>query len=173
MFLVQVADHITTNELATAAFSLWSYGCGIIVDALVAATEEVEGLDYMPWVNKVLDSFANNSSDNAYKVAHGTNIPWGYSIGDVIGLFPFAYVRRATHYSLSKFPPPANYNVTQDRFIATEVAKRYIAGWPIHWTDGTITRDTPGHWPEELKQKKEHQFVWADDAFMGLTLVAK
>jgi hypothetical protein len=165
-----VADRITRNEVASLEFGRWTYGCGIIVDALLKVSEVIPELDYTPWVNKVLNNFTESPLENAYRIVHGDFIPFGASIGDVVGLYPMVYSHRASYYA--NRTQPQGYNITQDQFIASEVASKYILGWPRHWSDRTITRDTPGHWPTE-KITHEHQYVWGDDAFMGTTLVSR
>jgi hypothetical protein len=165
-----VADHITTDKAASAEFGKWTYGCGIIVDALLKVTEVVPGLDYMHWVNPVLDNFTSTQTENGYKIVHGEPIPFGRSIGDVVGLYPIAYLHRATYYS--NHTKPSSYNISEDQFISKEVASLYILPWPTRWTDSTISRDYQGHWPKE-KDTGEHQYVWGDDAFMGLTLASR
>jgi rhamnogalacturonyl hydrolase YesR len=165
-----VADHITTDTAASAEFSRWTYGCGIIVDALLKVTEVVPGADYTKWINKALNKFTSTQTENAYKIVHGEQIPWGASIGDVIGLYPISYLHRATFYS--NRTRPSTYNISEDQFIAKTVASEYILKWPLRWTDSTISRDYPGHWPKE-KDTGDHQFVWGDDAFMGLTLAGR
>lgn len=90
--------------------------------------------------------------------------------------YPHAYLHRYVHYrgpagSSSGAPsPPAEYNRTLD----LEVARRglgYILDWPIHWRDGTVTRNYPGQ--TAWNETGEQQFVWGDDAYMGLTLPSR
>ena len=78
----------------------------------------------------------------------------------------------------AKSPPPKGYNASLDLEVARRTVDDYILKWPRHWTDGTVTRDFPGQatpsdpspWGPETG---EHQFVWGDDAYMGLTLPAR
>jgi rhamnogalacturonyl hydrolase YesR len=67
-----------------------------------------------------------------------------------------------------------------DRAVDVEVARTtiddFILKWPIRWTDGTITRDQPGDNGMDAIgwfNTSSHNFVWGDDAYMGLTLPAR
>jgi hypothetical protein len=53
--------------------------------------------------------------------------------------------------------------------VATGTAQRYIDAWPYHLPDGTYSRMSG--WPGEPTGKPT--FVWADDSFMGLALLAR
>ena len=107
-------------------------------------------------------------------------------MGDKIGLFGHAYLHRYMHYHhntsstasppppLSPPPPPPGYNASADLEVARRTVDQYILQWPLHWTDGTVTRDYPGTAPSPWgTETYEHQFVWGDDSYMGLTLPAR
>ena len=184
----EVVEKVTHKIMASGiAFNRWSYGCGIVLDSIMEVAER--GLysadtttQALNWTNTALNGFMTNPIDNAYKVAHGISIPLGYSIGDVIGLFPISYLHRAALYSNQSaagavnpkvFPSePAQYNRSQDEFISHQVAKQYILGWPLKWTDGTVTRDIPGHWPEEEKLPKAHQVLFERILWLNSTIDA-
>ena len=58
-----------------------------------------------------------------------------------------------------------------DVALALGAARRYILQWPRRWADGAISRDTGDKWPGEADFHAN--FIWGDDAFMGLTLVSR
>jgi hypothetical protein len=45
---------------------------------------------------------------------------------------------------------PAGYNPAVDIKVARTTVDDFILKWPIQWTDGAITRDTPGGAMREL-----------------------
>lgn len=156
-----------TDPASKDGFATWSYGCGIIMDAMLRAAkaQPAGGAAWGALASAKLDAWLADTSSNAYKVAHGETVPWGRSIGDNIGLYPIAYLARA-ELGLGS-------NATLDRYIADQVAQRYILGWQERWTDGTISRSVVGSWPGEKSDATNASIVWGDDAFMGLTLAAR
>ena len=133
------------------------------------------GFDYEPVVNKYLDYFEyNDTTSYGYKLLHNVDIPWDAAIGDGIGLFPINYLNRLlkqSHYNIKHTAnrPWQYYDTHADYKIVEKVAKSYIMGWPQSLPDGTISRDDG--WGKEVDHNAS--FVWADDQFMGLTLVAR
>lgn len=103
-------------------------------------------------------------------------MPWDNAVGDETGLFPIAYLSRsALHGSIN----------ASDWEIATEVADRYIIGWPLRLGNGTacpvcFSRNKGWNSPFRDTDRLARQdgaaaapFVWADDQFMGLALLAR
>ena len=174
-----VADHILNDTDTTEEFQKWGYGQSIILDAMLLAAETVDGMDHVMgrWVNPVLDGFLSQQGSAAYNLTHGIpiDIGWiGNAVGDKIGLFPHAYLHRYLHYSKVHSSPPPGYNGSADLAVARGAVDGYILPWPRRWTDGTVTRDFPGQPPSIWgPETGEHQFVWGDDAYMGLTLPSR
>ena len=150
-----VADHIlnaTPGSVAGAAFRKWGYGQSIIVDALLLAAEEVDGMEHAMgrWVNPVLDGFLATEGSAAYNLTHGLPISAGFignAVGDKIGLYPHAYLHRYVHYTqggAKAKPPPKGYNASADLAVARTALDEYVLTWPLRWTDGTVTRDFQG-----------------------------
>lgn len=177
-------------------FRTWGYGQSIMIDAMMMAAERL-GEKYMTvthaggnetvmtgWVNPLLTGFLKPGQPAAV-LATGKIPPANEAdkaIGDHIGLFPHAYLHRASYYTNSSFlsgprPAPAGYDAAVDVKVARTTVNGFILKWPIIWTDGTITRDTPGHGMAALGptwvNTSEHQFVWGDDAYMGITLPSR
>eukprot|EP00041_Stephanoeca_diplocostata_P019802 m.430944 g.430944 ORF g.430944 m.430944 type:complete len:432 (-) comp21399_c2_seq16:1907-3202(-) len=171
-----VVNYILSDPAVKLTMGAWTYGCSILADAMIEATELIDdfNVDAMgQWVNPILDGFLNKHGAVAYDVVHNITLKsLGTAIGDTVGLYPHAYLHRATHYNTSATPYPAYPGVETDLFVATEIASRYVYTWPVRWTDGTISRNVGGdvpHWP--ITGHK--QYVWGDDAYMGLTLMAR
>lgn len=61
---------LTTNKEARAEFTRWGYGQGIIAQGLLEMTREnMDGLDYSPWVNDVYSTFLEKDG-NAFALAN-------------------------------------------------------------------------------------------------------
>eukprot|EP00936_MAST-01D_sp_MAST-1D-sp1_P001935 g1935.t1 len=187
-----MVDYMIEDATDRDEFQKWGYGQSIIMDALLLASEKIDGMDDVMsrWVNPVLDGFLAQPGSAAYNLTR--NIPIdtdfiGNAVGDKIGLYPHAFLHRYLHYgagaggtatTTAKSPPPPGYNASLDLVVARQALDRYILQWPRHWKDGTVTRDFPGQatpsdpspWGPETG---EHQFVWGDDSYMGLTLPSR
>lgn len=145
---------------------LWGYeyGPAIQMSAMWEATAAFPGQDWSGVLNGVLDAFqANATSNPAGMILANTTVPWGYSIGDVAGLMPIAYLSRADFYG-----NPATNASSPDWQVIFTTADRYVLGWPLTWSDGTISRNQ--NWPGE---NGTASFLWQDDQFMGTTLAAR
>ena len=70
---------------------------------------------------------------------------------------------------------PPGYSAATDITVARTTVDDFILRWPIRWKDGTITRDTPGEGMDAIGwfNTSDHQFVWGDDAYMGVTLPSR
>jgi hypothetical protein len=170
----KVTGAITRIEPSKSPFSGWVYGDGIIVDALINSTEAFGNDTNLKWADDTLNAFLKPGTIDGYAryLLANQTIPWPRAIGDSVGLYPFAYLRRAEYYHTHPSAAPSGYNMTADIILATRTADQYILPWPIKWAgDGTVTRDTPGAWKEP--STGSHEFVWGDDAFMGLTLLSR
>ncbi len=168
-----VIKAIVGTDPSTSEFALWKYGNGIITAALINASEALGDDAPMAWVNDVLDGFITDPSNRtgyAQQLLDNETVPWPPAIGDTLGLYPMAYLRRAEYY-YSRRSAPKGYNLKRDLEIATRTANRYILGWPTRWADGTVTREVSGSWKQN--ETNTGEFVWGDDAFMGLVLVAR
>lgn len=172
-----MVDYILSDTKAAQDFKKWGYGQSIMIDAMLLASEKVRGMEYVldRWVNPVLDQYLTAVDAPAYNLTHGLTITpqfIGNAVGDKIGLYPHAYLHRHEHYRRAQ--APAGYNASADLEVARRALDDYILKWPRHWTDGTVTRDFPGQPPSPWgPETDEHQFVWGDDAYMGLTLPAR
>ena len=183
---------INGDEKARDEFKEWGYGQSIIIDALMLASERL-GENFMTvnttqhaggdgrnaletvmqaWVNPLLDGFLQPGQP-AHFLAGGTIPPVtsaDKAIGDHIGLFPHAYLRRATYYvrpNASRPLPAGGYARAVDLKVARTTVDDFILKWPIRWVDRTITRDYPGEGMAALGptwvNTSEHQFVWVRD----------
>ena len=174
-----VADHIINDTEAAQEFKSWGYGQSIMIDAMLLSAERVPGMTHVmdEWVNPVLDGYLATPDSAAYNLTHGLPITpdfIGNAVGDKIGLYPHAYLHRYLHYTAPGHPtPPRGYTAALDLQVAKRACDDYILPWPRRWTDGTVTRDYPGSPPSPWPETGEHQYVWGDDAYMGLTLPSR
>ncbi|CAH1790295.1 unnamed protein product [Owenia fusiformis] len=155
----RVGDQIMKHQVA---FFRWHYGGAVLFEGLFLASQAFN-LNYTDVLDKVLDDFKTNKASYGYMVVHNITVPWFRNIGDEIGLFPIGYLNRV----LSESGRVEKYDNTTDFYIATEVVRRYILGWPSHLEDTTVCREYG--WPD----RQVGPFLWADDMYMGLTLAAR
>eukprot|EP01049_Picozoa_sp_SAG25_P007901 SAG25_NODE_673_length_6002_cov_4.287481_4_plen_207_part_00 len=147
---------------------------------MLLASERVTGMDHVlgSWVNPVLDRHLADTFGPAYNLTHGLAVTpefIGNAIGDKIGLYPHAYLHRYEHYRrTAAAPPPPGVDPSADLQVARRALSDYVLTWPRRWKDGTVTRDYPGTPPSPWgPETGEHQFVWGDDSYMGLTLPSR
>jgi len=117
-----------------------------------------------------LQSLHWRSTAVAYAVLHNKTVTGDTAVGDHVGLFPIAYLSRSALHGVM--------NAT-DWEIAVRVADYYVMAWPLRlgndsacpqcfsrrqgWAGSVMTPTTAAAAP----------FVWADDQFMGLALIAR
>ena len=145
-------------------FLKWSYGGGIIFDALHRATAELGINSTSAILDKHLDEDQRDPSSFGYMVLHDEKVPFNKAVGDSIGLFPIAYVNRIL--DLSGKP---GYSNASDVKIVDTVANTYIIGYPYRLPDGTFSRHQG--WDDE--PDRDASFLWGDDQYMGLTLLSR
>ena len=95
-------------------------------------------------------------------------MPFGYSIGDLCGLMPIAYLAHADYHQLPPSPPGRDWT------LVTRVLERYILGWPNRLPDAarTISRNaSAGTWGNETAVGAS--ILWSDDQFMGIALASR
>ena len=93
-------------------------------------------------------------------------LPWLYSIGDNIGLFPIVFADRLRYSTMADL-----YQPEEDMYILSEVVDKYIYGYPWHLPDGTISR--PLTWMDEGFLEPHGTAVWVDDMFMGTAVLVE
>jgi len=158
------------SEVVTPVFShpqsflVWDYGGAIIVDTLWQFVSQFQ-LKLESQLNSLMNELQTNSEKDGYKILHDIKIPFGSAIGDSVGLFPIAYLSRVQYYNSN---PDSSYNNQTDLEIATKVASTYIIPWPKTLSDGTFSRSSG--WSGE---PSGDEFLWDDDQYMGLTLLAR
>lgn len=144
-------------------FFFWGYGGALIFDGLYQCNSTFH-LQFAPILDEYLVKYKTDRHSFGYKILADQTIPWSSAVGDSLGLFPIAYVDRALLEASS-------YDYTIDLYLAVCVASKYVLPFPLRLPDGTFSRDTGGSWPGE--RDGNHTFVWADDMYMGLTLLAR
>ena len=126
---------------------------------------------------------ANGSRSCAWGVLHNQSYHWDPqlfgTVGDHFGLFPVA--------NLNRFLRPSGDvgdrgGRTEDFLVAARVAVEYNMQYPYRIADGTFSRtggfETTPSSPQHLASQEgiTHEsapFLWADDQFMGLTLLSR
>jgi rhamnogalacturonyl hydrolase YesR len=81
-----------------------------------------------------------------------------------MGLFPISYLARAEYHNESYADFGENWQ------IVANVARLYVLPWPERLSDGTISR--AASWPGQ-PQNNLSTFLWSDDQFMGIALLAR
>ena len=143
----------------TDAFFKWHYGGAIIFDGLFRVNETF-GINFEPILNMYLYMYKTVPKYYGYDVLHNITVPFYKNVGDAIGLFPINYLN-----SVIK-----THGKDKDGLqIAKTVADQYILKWPLRIRDGTLSRKDG--WSGEPVTSAT--FLWADDQYMGLTLVSR
>eukprot|EP00048_Salpingoeca_helianthica_P004586 m.78805 g.78805 ORF g.78805 m.78805 type:complete len:385 (-) comp13258_c0_seq2:66-1220(-) len=150
----RVASQIVNNK---ETFFRWEYGGALIFDGLWETAQHFPSIDYTPLLDSTLDAWAADPTSFGYKILNDIAIPWSTAIGDTVGLFPIAY--------LNRFITESNATALA---LAVRVAAKYILGWPTRLKSGLVSRNEG--WPG---QQGHDSFIWGDDQYMGLTLVAR
>ena len=187
-----VGNAFLDNELT---FINWEggfqYGPAIVVDGLYEALEIVDQNTNQMWkksLSKILNRYYRDDNNItipckqvcpygkcllfrrcAFDILH-TPMPLSDAIfrnvGDLMNLFPIGYLRR---YSLNAGLDPI------DLEMAKAAVEKYVLTFPLRTFDGTFARrggfSVNQGTPEE--QGDNAPFLWADDQYMGLTLIAR
>ena len=140
------------------------YGPAIALSAMYEASAEFGNNVWPAWVSALLDKYMADPKSNAYAVLHNVSVPWGYSVGDDMGLFPIAYLSRAMHLRTP-------FGVGDDWKLVLAVCEQYVIGWPLRLADGTISRKVG--WGPAGNGSGPAVFLWQDDQFMGTALLAR
>lgn len=96
---------------------------------------------------------------------HNEYIDIGEAVGDTISLFPINYLNRLIKEPLT----PPMYNKTAYELLLKNDINKYILRWPYRLKDGLFSRHKG--WGDQ--PDKNASFVWADDQYMGLTLLSR
>jgi len=159
-----LATLVASQTLTHQEFLHWDYGCAVIIDSLWQFVSQFN-LKLQPQLNKALDDLKTNPQADGYKILHDIKIPFGGAVGDTVGLYPIAYLARVEYYNTH---PNSSYDNQTDIEIARKVAQEYIIPWPKTLPDGTFSRSSG--WSGE---PAGDEFLWDDDEYMGLTLLAR
>ena len=87
------------------------------------------------------------------------------AVGDTVGLFTINYLNR-----ILKDSQTIKFNRTAYLDVVSYVVKDFIGKWPYRLPDGTFSR-MKGWAGSGIVQNAS--YVWADDQYMGLTLLAR
>ncbi|XP_041366689.1 unsaturated rhamnogalacturonyl hydrolase YesR-like isoform X1 [Gigantopelta aegis] len=155
-FAIKAGDKMTN---LTNKFFAWDYGGSIIFDGLYRC-DKTFGTNYKPLLNTFLNKYITDPNSFGYKVQHNISVPFYHAVGDRIGMFPVAYLNRASEQSITTGP---------DVDLALAVAEQYVLKFPIRLSDGTFSR---------IRGWKGNNFttstyLWLDDTYMGFTLLAR
>jgi hypothetical protein len=163
----------------------WQYGGAITCDGLYAAAAEFPKNKslWLSVISKYLDAYgsnttsvdcsssfpygpANQTRNCAFEVVNKVPIAWQGTVGDHLGLFPICNLHRYMWHGL------AGNNASTDLKVAVRTAEDFVLPYPHHLSDGTFSRvgGIPGDSPSG---KNNATTLWADDQFMGLTLIAR
>ncbi|XP_041365889.1 unsaturated rhamnogalacturonyl hydrolase YesR-like [Gigantopelta aegis] len=155
-YVIKVADKMTT---LIDTFFAWDYGGAVIFDGLYRC-DKTFGTNYQPLLNTFLNKSITDPDSFGYKVQHNISVPFHHAVGDKIGMFPIAYLNRASEQSVTTGP---------DVDLAKAVAELYVLKFPHKLPDGTFAR-TRG-W--KGNNHTTPTYVWIPDAYIGVTLLAR
>jgi rhamnogalacturonyl hydrolase YesR len=195
----KVGNAFLVNELT---FVNWEggfqYGPAIVVDGLYETLEMLDESTKKSWesqLSQILNHYYN--TDCKITIPCNQTCPYGKclkfrscaydilksnmslsdsifrNVGDLMNLFPIGYLRR---YNLN------NELYVNDLEVAKIAVKKYILPFPLRTFDGTFSRQggfnfetfTAHNNNENYIEKNiVAPFLWADDQFMGLTLIAR
>jgi hypothetical protein len=138
----------------------WSYGPGIMLSAMWDWSGVVPAsANFSGFAGQVLDYYTNKSGTVGYNLVTGVKMPFDNAPGDVIGLFPIAYLDRAVLNGEGL--------ASEDGKLATTAATDYVVPFPTK-LNGVVVRKIG--WQNEPSTDLT---AWGDDQFMGLTLMAR
>jgi len=164
-----------SNWLHFRNFGSWSYEGGAITRGLWEISQTFNDTDLEKFLHHHLNYFIESPHEFGHRILHnesltynGTSmfLPWLYSIGDNIGLFPIVYADRLKYSTM-----PSLFSPEQDSYILSETVEKYIYGYPWHLPDGTISR--PITWLSEGFLEPHSTGVWVDDMFMGTAVLVE
>jgi rhamnogalacturonyl hydrolase YesR len=141
----------------------YDYGSSIMASATYEAAMEL-GIDYTATVDKRLQDFMTNSTlaSVGYKILNNITVPFTPAVGDVIGLYPIAFLSSMKYHKLDKS--------SREYYIATQTADKYILQFTPRLPDSASTFSRVDGW---TGQPTGPNFVWNDDNFMGVALLAR
>ena len=98
-------------------------------------------------------------------------LPWIYSVGDRLGLYPIAYASRVAYYQAHPLAArSAGYSNSTDLALLRHVCAQYIMAFPWRLADGTFAR--PIDWLSDGYISWPPRAVWVDDSYMGTAVLA-
>lgn len=162
----KVIDQAFSSNGILCPLFLWNYNGGLALDSIWKASESFEEFDYRDALNEKLDNGLVNFYMPGYWTLHDISIPFWVpglmtSPGDFLGLYPIAYENRMKINLMEK-----------DKQYIEKTLQTYIMAYPRRLPDGTFSRATKGDWDINSKGI-EAPFLWADDMWIGLTLLAR
>ena len=202
-FVITVSTTPTPRDVATVVgsslvqhshnFLNWeggfTYGGAVTADGLAAASTIVLSKVSSSWLTTLdewLDKYAahdgttsvpcnqhqpygasNVTRSCAFNLANNISLnvsEWEWStVGDSVGSFPLAYLERYLHRN----------GTVQDVSIARNTVETYVYPYHHHLNDGTVSRTGGCCAPPSKAPANDAPFLWADDQFMGLALMAR
>eukprot|EP01088_Endostelium_zonatum_P020565 TRINITY_DN763_c0_g1_i1.p1 TRINITY_DN763_c0_g1~~TRINITY_DN763_c0_g1_i1.p1 ORF type:complete len:403 (-),score=41.81 TRINITY_DN763_c0_g1_i1:61-1269(-) len=140
----------------------YAYGQGIILDGIFDYSKRFATDKYLSDIRAHLDHFQNTKGQPAYNILRNISMAWGEAVGDIY-LYTENYLNRIQYYN-SSYPL---YH--DDLEVVNTVVYHYLLQFPRHLPNGTFSRDVG--WSDQVD--RDHSFIWADDEYMGLTLLAR
>ena len=82
--------YFTTFNASSRMQLVENYGPSIAHMALYSVAREFAQPQWAPQLDALLDAAAHTPGRGAYSALNNVSVPWGYSIGDTMGLFPIS-----------------------------------------------------------------------------------
>ena len=186
--IVSHGDHFfPADHYGSALLFQGFFECEAAIFDHTSADDDAAVAGFLPVLGARLDAIAAQDGTGAYDVLHNRSVrDFGMAIGDTKGLMPLAYLERAAFYSSAAASGASGsswkYSNATDVTIAAGGARAFILAWPQHLDDansssssgsgisnGTIARRYGG----ALGWGLEPRYLWCDDMYMGLALLAR
>ena len=147
-------------------FFRYEYGGAIIFDGLYLSDETFH-TNFTAILDAWLDGQLNDANSVPYHILNHEFFRNADAVGDLVGLFPINYLTRL----MREGDTMAKFNRTAYMELVRITVENYVLGWPETLPDGTFSRNHCDNWPNE--PNKNASYVWADDQFMGVTLLSR
>ncbi|EDQ91021.1 uncharacterized protein MONBRDRAFT_23890, partial [Monosiga brevicollis MX1] len=145
----------------TAKMWQWAYGQGIMMSTGLDLAQHYGWTNWTTFFNQLLDGFEETPGQVANSVLNNITMAFDHAVGDRIGLFPIAYLTRQSY----------GFGNANDAVVIRGIIDEYILPYPYRLNDTARCFSRFEGWSGQVSNGPS--FVWADDQFMGLTVLSR